>query len=165
MSTILQRPQQLRRVVDAQRQAFQVAIKLCHQQLLHRSHRQCGGLPRQAGGRLVPDSSAMGANRVSASNIRVRVKIMGSQQCRNVGKSQSVLNYDQSHDLHPHPYARARALCASPLSHVPQCIIYILCKGTVMSRQDRHQVRRLIVREKALAVLLGADRCAGHSTT
>jgi hypothetical protein len=29
-----------------------------------------------------------------------------SQKCRIVVKSQSLLNYDQSHSLHPHPYCR-----------------------------------------------------------
>jgi hypothetical protein len=38
------------------------------------------------------------------TQIRVRVEIMGSQKCRIVRKSQSVLNYDQYHYLHPHPY-------------------------------------------------------------
>jgi hypothetical protein len=30
---------------------------------------------------------------------RARVEMMGSQKCGIVGKSQPVLNYDQSHDL------------------------------------------------------------------
>ena len=38
--------------------------------------------------------------------IRVRVEIMGSQKCRAVGKSQSLLIYDQSNSLHPRPYWR-----------------------------------------------------------
>jgi hypothetical protein len=35
--------------------------------------------------------------------VRVRVKIMGSQKCRNVGKSQSVLIMTDPIIFHPHP--------------------------------------------------------------
>jgi isopenicillin N synthase-like dioxygenase len=51
-------------------------------------------------GREVPNPDPLA---VRHRQLRVRVEIMRSQQCRIVGKSQSAVYDDQSHYLHPHP--------------------------------------------------------------
>jgi hypothetical protein len=68
--------------------------------------------PRPPGTACTPGTSALTVSTPAAGRqpvvVRVRVEIMGSPKCGIVGESQSVLNYDQSHYLHPHPYDPGR---------------------------------------------------------
>jgi hypothetical protein len=74
---------------------------------------------------------------LSGRYVRVQGEIMGSPKFRNIGESQSVLPYDQSHYLLPHPYVSD---VSPPAPRHHEC----RCCGVVQfsTRRRRHHCRQ-----------------------
>jgi hypothetical protein len=84
-----------------------VAVAAQHSTSPHvsRASTRCAGSARLPGHGTAPPPQV--------GELRVRVEIMGPVTYEHVGESQPVLNYDQSHDLHPHPCSGLGELHAS----------------------------------------------------